>query len=343
MQSAKQSPNGACWLLETRAFLGGKESKTEGELNAGFEFRVRAEGDRDVHRLLPCVEFLEGGAGLMNRRRAQDVPRRSPREAGEAGLRAAPSYPLEYWVPRREPRQSVGRARTRPQTRALGPRRARRRAWPADGAVDRRAAADARRRRGARSARRRVGDRDAGAAAAGRHAACRERRPAPACAPVHGHGARVDRGLRRHLARARGFARSLGRGLRPPRGNTETAARSRTRDLLVVGQIAATLWLVIGAALLLRSFAELRKVNPGFNADRVYSLHLSFPRSKYPKDADVAALGNRILDRVRGFPTPRPLGWSTGCRWQAARKPAALCSKGSIPRRTGSATSTTGR
>jgi hypothetical protein len=69
-------------------------------------------------------------------------------------------------------------------------------------------------------------------------------------------------------------------------GNTQTAARSRTRDMLVVAQIAATLWLVIGAALLLRSFAELRKVNPGFNPEEVYSLHLVMPRSKYPTDSD---------------------------------------------------------
>jgi putative ABC transport system permease protein len=86
------------------------------------------------------------------------------------------------------------------------------------------------------------------------------------------------------------------------RGNTETASRSRMRDVLVVAQIAATLWLVIGAALLLHSFAELRKVNPGFNADRVYSLHLAIPRSKYPGDPDVAAFGNRILDRVKALP-----------------------------------------
>jgi putative ABC transport system permease protein len=86
------------------------------------------------------------------------------------------------------------------------------------------------------------------------------------------------------------------------RGNTDTAARSRTRDLLVVGQIAATLWLVIGAALLLRSFSELRKVNPGFNPDHVYSLHLAIPRGKYASDTAVAAFGRRILDRVAALP-----------------------------------------
>jgi putative ABC transport system permease protein len=86
------------------------------------------------------------------------------------------------------------------------------------------------------------------------------------------------------------------------RGNSGSGARSRTRDLLVVGQIGATLWLVIGAALLLRSFSELRKVNPGFDAERVYSLHLAIPRSKYSSDAAVAAFGNRILERIKALP-----------------------------------------
>jgi putative ABC transport system permease protein len=86
------------------------------------------------------------------------------------------------------------------------------------------------------------------------------------------------------------------------RGNSAGRARSRTRDALVVFQIAATLWLVVGAALLLRSFVEVRKVNPGFSADHVYSLHVAIPRGKYPSDENVAAFGNRLLDRVRVLP-----------------------------------------
>jgi len=86
------------------------------------------------------------------------------------------------------------------------------------------------------------------------------------------------------------------------RGNTGARAPARVRDLLVVAQIAATMWLVIGAALLTRSFGELRQVRPGFNPERVYSLHLAIPRSKYPRDRDVAAFGDRILERVRALP-----------------------------------------
>jgi putative ABC transport system permease protein len=86
------------------------------------------------------------------------------------------------------------------------------------------------------------------------------------------------------------------------RDSTGGVRRARTRDLLVVSQIAATLWLTICATLLMRSFAELRRVNPGFNPDRVYSLHLAIPRTKYRTDPAVAAFMRRVLDRVEALP-----------------------------------------
>jgi putative ABC transport system permease protein len=86
------------------------------------------------------------------------------------------------------------------------------------------------------------------------------------------------------------------------RGTTTGAGRARARDLLVVAQIAATLWLAIGATLFTRSFAELKRVNPGFNPARVYSVHLAIPRTRYRTDRDVAAFMRRVLDRVEGLP-----------------------------------------
>jgi putative ABC transport system permease protein len=102
------------------------------------------------------------------------------------------------------------------------------------------------------------------------------------------------------LAVARtGFAAATGD---QSRAATAGAGRTRTRDLLVVSQIAATLWLAIGAALLTRSFAELKRVNPGFNPEGVYSLHLAIPRTKYREDHQIAGLMRRILDRVEALP-----------------------------------------
>jgi putative ABC transport system permease protein len=83
---------------------------------------------------------------------------------------------------------------------------------------------------------------------------------------------------------------------------TTSARRTRLRDALVVGQIAATLWLAIGAALLTRSLAELKRVDPGFNPDGVYSLHLAIPRTKYGTDRAVNAFCTRVLERVVALP-----------------------------------------
>jgi putative ABC transport system permease protein len=86
------------------------------------------------------------------------------------------------------------------------------------------------------------------------------------------------------------------------RGMTARPRRARMRDLLVVGQIAVTLWLAIGAALLTRSFSELRRIRPGFNPEHVYTAHLAVARSKYPKDTDVAEFYRRLLERVQSLP-----------------------------------------
>jgi putative ABC transport system permease protein len=78
--------------------------------------------------------------------------------------------------------------------------------------------------------------------------------------------------------------------------------RARMRDALVIGQVAATLWLAIAALLLVRSFSELKRVDPGFNPERVYSAHLAVPRSTYTTDAEIAALYQRLLERVQSLP-----------------------------------------
>ena len=86
------------------------------------------------------------------------------------------------------------------------------------------------------------------------------------------------------------------------RGNSGPPRGTRVRDALVVGQIAATLWLLVSATLLMRSFAEVRRVNPGFNPEHVYTAHLAIPRSKYRTDRDVAAFGDRLIARLRALP-----------------------------------------
>jgi putative ABC transport system permease protein len=85
---------------------------------------------------------------------------------------------------------------------------------------------------------------------------------------------------------------------------TTTAAprRATLRDMLVVAEVAATLWLAIGATLLTRSFTELKRITPGFNPEGVYSVHLAVPRTKYRDDRAVAEFCRRVVERVQALP-----------------------------------------
>jgi putative ABC transport system permease protein len=86
------------------------------------------------------------------------------------------------------------------------------------------------------------------------------------------------------------------------RATAGSARQTRARSVLVVAQIALALPLLIGGALLARTFTTLTAMDPGFHADNVLTLHLAIPRSKYRSDALVAQVVERIDERVKGVP-----------------------------------------
>jgi putative ABC transport system permease protein len=94
------------------------------------------------------------------------------------------------------------------------------------------------------------------------------------------------------------------------RTSSGTAGKATIRNLLVVGQVALTVILVTGAGLLIRTFAALKEVNPGFRPQGVLSLRLAIPRNKYGGDEKVAAFCQRILEQVRALPGVDAAGMS---------------------------------
>jgi putative ABC transport system permease protein len=81
------------------------------------------------------------------------------------------------------------------------------------------------------------------------------------------------------------------------------------RSGLVIGQMALAMMLLAGAGLLLRSFTQLRRVDPGFRSESVLTFRLSLPDSAYrDDDGSRVSFYDRLLERVAALPGVRSAG-----------------------------------
>ena len=91
--------------------------------------------------------------------------------------------------------------------------------------------------------------------------------------------------------------------LRDGSSGTGTSFRTaRLRSLLVVAEIAATVVLVTGSALLMRSFDRLSRVDPGVTLDRVVSGRIAIPGSRYATPARRLQFTEDLVARLEGAP-----------------------------------------
>jgi len=94
------------------------------------------------------------------------------------------------------------------------------------------------------------------------------------------------------------------------------------RDVLVIGEVALALMLLVGAGLLIQSFARLQSVDPGFKPRGVITAQVSLPAVKYPDDPRQAAFFQHALERIRSLPGVQhaasiyPLPLSSGSGFQ---------------------------
>ncbi len=85
------------------------------------------------------------------------------------------------------------------------------------------------------------------------------------------------------------------------RGRT-AGSRGRLQNGLIIAEIALALMLLTGAGLLVRSFAKLMSVSPGFVAQHALAMDLSIPDTKYPTDAAKTEFAQRMVDRISTIP-----------------------------------------
>jgi predicted permease len=94
---------------------------------------------------------------------------------------------------------------------------------------------------------------------------------------------------------------------------TGTVAKARpVRRGLVVAQIGFAFALLLGAGLLLESFRQLLKVDPGYRTDNIVTASLSAPNNKYNTDTQRELLMRRSLEAIRGIAGIVSVGASTG-------------------------------
>ncbi len=78
--------------------------------------------------------------------------------------------------------------------------------------------------------------------------------------------------------------------------------RSRTRNLLVVSEMALAFVLLVGAGLLINSFLRLRAVDPGLHPENVLTMSISLPKQKYSQPEQVITFHRQLLEQVEAVP-----------------------------------------
>jgi len=93
------------------------------------------------------------------------------------------------------------------------------------------------------------------------------------------------------------------------KGSGGQGARSnRLRGALVVVEVALALVLLVSAGLLVKSFARLRQVDAGFNAENVLTMAARLPGGKYSEDEQVVNYFRQATERIKTLPGVRAVG-----------------------------------
>jgi predicted permease len=112
--------------------------------------------------------------------------------------------------------------------------------------------------------------------------------------------------LRRRRAGSKGPASVLG-----SRTATDTAGAQRVRTTLIAVEIAASVALVAGSALMIRSVVTLLRTDLGFAGDRILNASVTLRQNKYPDAASRLAVFERMSSRLSAVPGVESVGMTT--------------------------------
>jgi putative ABC transport system permease protein len=86
------------------------------------------------------------------------------------------------------------------------------------------------------------------------------------------------------------------------RGSTAGGARQRLRSIFVVVELAVALILLMGAGLLIKTFWNLRSVEPGFSTERLVTMRIELPEARYKEVDTQMRFRSQMLEDVKTLP-----------------------------------------
>jgi putative ABC transport system permease protein len=96
---------------------------------------------------------------------------------------------------------------------------------------------------------------------------------------------------------------SVNESLKEGAGRTSASpARTRLRQVLVVGEFAMSLVLLTGAGLMIATFARLLRTDPGFNPQHVLSMQFWLVGSKYNSTPQIETFNHELIQRLEALP-----------------------------------------
>lgn len=85
-------------------------------------------------------------------------------------------------------------------------------------------------------------------------------------------------------------------------GRADSAVGIRTRRLLIVGEVALSVVLLVAAGVMVQSLMKLRHADPGFNPSNVLILRVAPPEVRYDTPAKILTFFDGVLEKVRALP-----------------------------------------
>ena len=99
------------------------------------------------------------------------------------------------------------------------------------------------------------------------------------------------------------------------RGSSGAGRQTRLRAVLVVGEVGLACLLLVGAGVMLRSFVNLLRLDPGFQPEHVLTAEIALPNANYKTTDNIASFYQRLLTDLHALPGVHVVGAGTDLPW----------------------------